>query len=57
MATSSLKKDFVIKSRVQISNLAKMMKEALQKPYEAPKTICKTATPEEARALLYGSRK
>lgn len=52
MATSSLKKKFVITSKTEASNLAKMLSDSLSKPYEPPKISYTVLTPEQARAFL-----
>ncbi len=52
MATSSLEKDFVIKSKTETSNLANLLQESLNKPYEFPKVNYKILTTDEIETFL-----
>lgn len=56
MPTSSIKKHFVINSKTEASNLATMLQESLNKPYEVPKIRYKILTADEIKTLLYGTK-
>lgn len=55
MPTSSLSKDFIINSKEEASNLAKMLSVLLTKPREIKAPTYKTLTVEQARELLHKS--
>ncbi len=57
MATSSLKKKFVITSKTEATNLAKMLSDSLSKPFELPKISYTVLTTDETRAFLNEKRK
>lgn len=57
MATSSLKKSFVISSKKEAESLAKMFEESLKKPWKAEYPKSETLAPKAVMEFFNGKRK
>ena len=57
MATSSLKKSFVISSKTEASKLVKMFTESLSKPVKTRSVNVTNASPELLKEIINDSRR
>ncbi|MBQ4497234.1 MAG: hypothetical protein II973_06995 [Spirochaetaceae bacterium] len=57
MATSSLKKSFVISSKTEASKLVKMFTDSLSKPITTKPVNISTASPELLKEIINENRK